>query len=80
MFFHIFFYNVNINKNRYIEQKNIFLCNQLIYKKVVYVLIFSFYGENEKGKEKMKNRKIILILPGRDSNPRYLNKTFAPII
>ena len=31
-----------------------FLFNLLIYKKVVYVLILSFYGQNEKGKEERK--------------------------
>ena len=37
----------------------LFLCNLLIYKKVVYVLRFNsvFYGQNEKGEEKKKSGK-----------------------
>ena len=41
--FFIYFYQLNINKNRYVDEILFqFRCNLLIYKKVVYVLIFKF--------------------------------------
>ena len=56
----IFFCQLNINENKYIEQILFYFYVTYKYtKKMVYILIFSFFGQNEKGNEKNKNGKKI---------------------
>ena len=79
--FFIFFYQININKNRYVEQILFYFYVTCWYaKKVVYVLIFPFIWTKWKSYEKKGKMAKTLTLLHWDLNPGFWNKTFPPKI